>query len=79
MTAASFPAKVDRVLDRGVVAEAAHRREQVGGVAGEEQPALPEPLGDQGEAGGPGGAEQDVETDLPAHAIGEHAAGCRRR
>ena len=49
----------------------------MGGVAGEEQPAPrisgPEAFGDQGEAGGPRGAEQDVERDLPAHAVGEHA------
>src|SRR6185312_2598807 len=55
-----LPAEIYRILDGGVVAEPARRREQMRRIAGEEHPAALKTLGHQGVAGDPCAKRQDL-------------------
>src|SRR5947209_1884438 len=69
-----LPAEVGRVVDRGVVALAAGRGEEMGRVARDEDAPAAEALGDEGEAGGPLRDPQNLEGELAAGRANERFA-----
>jgi hypothetical protein len=77
-SAGELPAEVDGVLDRGAVAEAARRREEVRGVSAEQDAPAPEALGDERVARRPGVAREDRRVDAGAGGGVEQARGVAR-
>ena len=64
-----LPAEVDGVLDRRVVAQPASGREQVGGIATDEDAPALKTLRDQRVAGSPGADRQHLDGDMRAHGL----------
>ncbi len=70
-----LPAEIDGVLDGGVVAKPAGGREQMHGIAAEQDAAALEVLGHQRMTSGPGIARQDLDIDRCTDGGGEHRLG----
>ena len=68
-----FPGEIGRVVDPGIHAEAAGRREQMHGVAGEQHAPVGKALGHQRNAGGPRRMRDRLDRHLDA-AAGGHGA-----
>src|SRR5690348_7681723 len=73
-----LPAEIGGIADARIHAEAAVRRMDMGGVAGEEDAALAETIGDQG-APAPRYARHNLEGEIAAHEPADHAIDLARR